>query len=112
MKVLALNGSLRGARGATGKILQSMGAGVERAGGIWNVVHLSELKIETCCACNHCQRTKTYKCIFDGKDDTEEIFNKMRDTDILTHILFLMLNTMRRYFLKQLYPAEKLQTSI
>jgi len=34
MKVLALNGSLRGAKGATGKILQSMEAGVERAGGI------------------------------------------------------------------------------
>ncbi len=86
MKVLALNGSLRGARGATGKILQSMGAGVERAGGIWNVVHLSERKIETCCACNHCQRTKTYKCIFDGKDDAEEVFNKMRDTDILIYV--------------------------
>ena len=85
MKVLALNGSLRGDRGATGKILQSMGTGVEKAGGIWNVVHLSELKIETCRACNHCQRTKTYKCIFDDKDNTEEVFGKMADSDVLIY---------------------------
>ena len=85
MKVLALNGSLRGDRGAIGKILQSVGAGVEKAGGVWNVVHLSQLNIETCCACNHCQRTKKYKCIFDGKDDAEEVFNKMRDADILIY---------------------------
>ena len=85
MKVLALNGSHRGDRGAIGKILQSMGAGVEKAGGVWNVVHLSQLSIEMCRACNHCQRTKTYKCIFDGKDDAEEVFNKMKDADILIY---------------------------
>jgi multimeric flavodoxin WrbA len=85
MKVLALNASLRGARGATGKILQSMETGVEKSGGTWNVVHLSELKIETCRACNHCQRKKTYKCIFNGKDDAEEIFNRMKDADILIY---------------------------
>jgi multimeric flavodoxin WrbA len=85
MKVLALNGSLRGARGATGKILQSMGTGVEMAGGIWNVVNLSELKIETCRACNHCQRTKTYKCILDSTDNTEEVFSQMADADILIY---------------------------
>jgi multimeric flavodoxin WrbA len=85
MKVLALNGSLRGSRGAAGKILQSMGTGVEKAGGIWNVVHLSELKIETCRACNYCQRTKTYKCILDRTDNTEEIFGRMTDADMLIY---------------------------
>ena len=85
MRVLALNGSHRGDRGATGKLLQSMGAGVEKVGGIWNVVHLSQLNIETCLACNHCQRKMTYQCIFDGRDDTEEVFNKMKDADILIY---------------------------
>jgi multimeric flavodoxin WrbA len=85
MKVLALNGSLRGAKGAIGKILKSIGAGIERAGGIWNVAHLSELKIETCRACNHCQQTKSYKCIFDGKDNAEEVFGKMADSDVLIY---------------------------
>jgi multimeric flavodoxin WrbA len=85
MKILALNGSHRGDRGAIGKLLQSMGAGVEKAGGIWNVVHLSQLNVETCLACNHCQRKMAYKCIFDGMDDTEEVFNKMKDADILIY---------------------------
>jgi len=85
MKVLALNGSFRGDKGATGKILQSMGVGVMKAGGIWNAVHLSRLKIETCRGCNHCQRTKTYKCIFEGKDDAEEVFSKMKDADVLIY---------------------------
>lgn len=85
MKVLALNGSLRGAKGATGRILQSMGTGVEKSGGIWEVVHISELKIETCRACNHCQKTKTYKCILDRMDNTEEVFSKMADSDVLIY---------------------------
>ena len=85
MKVLALNGSLRGNRGVTFKILQSIGAGVEKAGGIWNVINLSELNIESCRACNHCQRTKTYKCIFDGRDTAEEVFSRMMDADVLIY---------------------------
>lgn len=85
MKVLALNGSLRGAKGVTYKILQSMGEGVEIAGDTWNVINLSELKIESCRACNHCQRTRMYKCIFDSIDDTEKVFSQMVDADILIY---------------------------
>ncbi len=106
MKVLALNGSLRGARGATGKILQSMKTGIERAGGIWNVVHLSELKIESCRACNHCQRTKSYKCIFDGTDNTEEVFSKMADSDVLIYaspVYVFGVSSLLKCFLERLH---------
>ena len=106
MKVLALNGSLRGARGATGKILQSMETGVERAGGIWNVVHLSELKIESCRACNHCQRTKSYKCIFDDTDNTEEVFSKMADSDVLIYaspVYVFGVSSLLKRFLERLH---------
>jgi multimeric flavodoxin WrbA len=85
MKVLALNGSLRGKKGVTFKILQSIGVGIEKAGGNWNVLNLSELNIESCRACNHCQITKTYKCILDAKDDVEEVFGKMMDADLLIY---------------------------
>jgi multimeric flavodoxin WrbA len=106
VKVLALNGSLRGAGGATGKILQSIKTGVERAGGIWNVVNLSELKIETCRACNHCQKTKLYKCIFDGKDNTEEIFGKMADADMLIYaspVYVFGVSSLLKRFLERLH---------
>ena len=85
MKILALNGSFRGERGATFKILHSIGTGVEKAGGIWNIENLSELNIESCRACNHCQITKTYKCILDKKDDVQKIFNKMMDADMIIY---------------------------
>ena len=85
MKILALNGSLRGERGATFKLLHSIGRGVEQAGGIWNVENLSELNIESCRACNHCQITKTYKCILDAKDDVKDVFGKMMDADMIIY---------------------------
>jgi multimeric flavodoxin WrbA len=85
MKIFFLNGSLRGERGATFKLLSSIGTGIEKAGGTWNIANLSGLKIESCRACGHCQRTKTYKCIFDDKDDVKTVFDKMRDADMLIY---------------------------
>jgi multimeric flavodoxin WrbA len=85
MKILALNGSLRGERGATFKLLHSIGSGVEQAGGIWNVENLSELNIKSCRACNHCQITKTYKCILDTKDDVKDVFGRMMDADMIIY---------------------------
>jgi multimeric flavodoxin WrbA len=106
VKVLALNGSLRGTKGATGKILQNMATGVEKAGGIWDVIHLSELKIETCRACNHCQRTRSYQCIFDGKDDTEEIFGRMAASDMLIYaspVYVFGLSSLLKRFLERIH---------
>jgi multimeric flavodoxin WrbA len=85
MKILALNGSLRGERGATFKLLHSIGSGVKQAGGIWNVENLSELNIKSCRACNHCQITKTYKCILDTKDDVKDVFGRMMDADMIIY---------------------------
>ncbi len=85
MLVCAINGSLRGSHGAIHKILQSLGKGVERAGGSWGLVQLAELKIEGCRACNQCQTTNTFKCIFDSHDDTALVHHKMRQADILVY---------------------------
>jgi multimeric flavodoxin WrbA len=85
MKILALNGSLRGAKGVTHKILRSIGEGVKKAGGTYDIVSLSEYRIESCRACNHCQRSKTYKCILDQLDYAKHIFNRMIDADMLIY---------------------------
>jgi multimeric flavodoxin WrbA len=85
VKIFALNGSFRGERGVTFKLLHSIGEGVEKAGGIWSVENLSELKIESCRACNHCQTTKTYKCILDAKDNVKDVFGKMIDADMIIY---------------------------
>jgi multimeric flavodoxin WrbA len=102
MKVLALNGSLRGAKGVTYKILQSIGAGIEIAGGTCKVLNLSELRIESCRACNHCQTTRMYKCIFSGRDDAENVFSQMTDADLIIYAspvyVFGVSNLLKRLF--------------
>jgi multimeric flavodoxin WrbA len=85
MLVCAINGSLRGSHGATHRILQSVGNGVERAGGTWNLVQLAELKIEGCRACNQCQTTNTFKCVFDPHDDTARVHQEMTQADLLIY---------------------------
>jgi len=85
MRICALNGSLRGSRGVTSKLLQSMGAGVESAGGSWDVVHLAEQNIESCLACGHCQKSETHACVFDGQDDASMIFGRMLQADLLVY---------------------------
>ena len=114
MKVLALNGSLRGKNGVTFKILKSIGEGVKNAGGIWNVINLSELRIESCRGCNHCQRTKTYECIFDGRDDAEEVFSRMVDADVLiyaTPVYLFSISSLLKRLLERIHsqaPVEEI----
>ncbi|MGO9111428.1 MAG: flavodoxin family protein [Thermoguttaceae bacterium] len=85
MRVCAINGSLRCSHGATHKILESFGKGVERAGGSWDLVQLAELKIEGCRACNQCQTTHSFKCIFDSHDDTARVHQQMMQADLLVY---------------------------
>ncbi len=68
MLVCAINGSHRGSRGATHRLLERMGAGVRGAGGTWDPVQLAELRIEPCRACNQCQRSGSFQCIYEDKD--------------------------------------------
>jgi multimeric flavodoxin WrbA len=85
MKILALNGSLRGERGATFKLLDRIGSGVKQEGGIWHVENLPALNIKSCLACNHCQITKTYQCVLDTKDDVKDVFGRMMDADLIIY---------------------------
>jgi multimeric flavodoxin WrbA len=91
-----------------------MGTGVEKAGGIFNILNLSELKIESCRACNHCQRTRIYKCVFDGIDDTEKVFNQMVDADILIYaspVYLFGISSLLKRLLERIHsraPVEKI----
>ncbi|HUN56319.1 MAG TPA: flavodoxin family protein [Smithella sp.] len=114
MKILALNGSLRGGKGVTFKLLQRIGEGVKKAGGTWDIENLSELKIESCRACNHCQITKTYQCVFDKEDDVQKVFAKMKDADIIIYAspvyVFGISNLLKR-LLERIHacaPAEEI----
>jgi multimeric flavodoxin WrbA len=112
MRVCAINGSLRGSRGVTHKILQHMCAGITSAGGSWNVIHLAELMIESCRACNHCQKTKTYKCVFDGQDDAEKVFTQMVDADVLIYaspVYLFGISSLLKRLLERIYSRAPIQ---
>ncbi len=115
MRICALNGSLRGSWGATHKILQSMGMGVTVSGGIWDEVHLSEHKIESCRACNHCQNTKTYKCVFDGRDDAAKVFKHMVDADLLVYaspVYVFGMSSLLKRFIERIYSRAPIEGAL
>ncbi len=112
MRVCSINGSFRGARGVTHKLLQAMGSGIDRAGGISDVVTLAELKIEGCRACNHCQKTKTYKCIFDERDDTASVFERMVKADVLVYaspVYVFGISSLLKRLLERIYSRAPIE---
>jgi len=66
-------------------LFQALEQGVREAGGVWDEVTLADLSIERCRACNHCQRSGSLRCVFDGRDDTPSIFARMAQADLLVY---------------------------
>jgi len=86
MKILAINGSYRGDRGYTRFLIDKLFQGATEAGAKCQVLTLSCLKINRCRACSQCQTAELrHKCVYDGKDDVQMIFNQMAEADIIVY---------------------------
>ena len=85
MRLLAVNGSFRGDRGACGRILEAIHRGFLSGGGSAEIVNLAEKRVESCKGCNRCQATKSYRCVLEGKDDVAEILEGIRGADIVLY---------------------------
>lgn len=110
MKICAINGSLRGGRGVSGRLLDSLGEGVTRAGGSFQVVHLAKLHIEGCLACDRCQRGQG--CVHDGKDDAQAVFAHLREADLVvwaTPVYVLGPSSLLRRLLERVYALAPVQ---
>ncbi|MCP4544079.1 MAG: hypothetical protein GY832_43765 [Chloroflexi bacterium] len=81
MKILAINGSPRGAKGNTERILQPFLAGAREAGVETKVVYLKGKKIEHCLGCFSCWTKTPGICVH--KDDMPELLEKMRTADVM-----------------------------
>lgn len=79
--VLAFNGSPRGAKGNTEKILQPFLEGVREAGASVENLYLKDLDIKECRGCYACHMTTPGKCVI--KDDMEWVGEKIKAADIL-----------------------------
>ena len=79
MKILAIIGSYRGNRGYTSYLIDKLLAGASSAGASCEVIHLSSQNIKRCTGCFACQQeAHLLTCIYENKDDTKEIFEKIR----------------------------------
>jgi len=96
MKILAVNGSPRGAKGNTEVILQAFLKGVREAGGESEVIYLKDKKIKHCIGCYTCWIKTPGVCIH--KDDMPDLLDQIKDTDILIGAMPLYIYTVPGLF--------------
>lgn len=84
MKILAINSSHRGDKGYTRFLIDTFFDGAQKHGAECETVVLKNHRINICLGCRVCHKKEHYlTCVYDGKDDVQSIFNKMREADIL-----------------------------
>lgn len=80
MKVIALNGSARGRKGVTWKLLEAFTGGLEEGGAEVTAIQLTELTISHCTACLTCMHKTPGRCAV--KDDMDRIYPHFKECDI------------------------------
>jgi multimeric flavodoxin WrbA len=81
MEALILNGSPRGSRGVTGKLLQSLADGLAAGGASITGFRVAEMHIEPCNACLSCMHKHPGVCV--QKDDMERIYERLKVSELL-----------------------------
>ena len=81
MDVLILNGSPRGSRSVTGKLLQSLADGLVAGGASITLFRVAEMRIGPCNACLSCMHKHPGVCV--QKDDMEQICERLKVSDLL-----------------------------
>jgi multimeric flavodoxin WrbA len=77
MKIVAINGSPRGMKGSTGRLLEEVLAGVAVSGAEVEIICLSETPIKPCVACDTCHKVG----VCGVQDDYEQIKEKLEKAD-------------------------------
>jgi multimeric flavodoxin WrbA len=77
MKIIAINGSPRGMRGTTGRLLEEVLAGAAESGAEVEIISLSKAPIKPCVACDACHKVGVCPL----KDDYELIKDKLLAAD-------------------------------
>jgi multimeric flavodoxin WrbA len=81
MDILILNGSARGQKGVTGRLLKSFTEGLIDAGAGVKEFNVYNLDISPCTACLSCMHKTPGECAV--KDDMENIYKEMKRSDIM-----------------------------
>jgi multimeric flavodoxin WrbA/putative sterol carrier protein len=80
MKILAINGSPRGARGNTDVLVQAFLSGARDAGAETDTVYVADLEIRHCTGCFSCWTRTPGVCVHD--DDMPELLMRVRRSNV------------------------------
>ena len=80
MKVIALNGSARGKKGVTWKLLDSLLKGLSEGGATVKDIQLKEMNISYCRACLMCMHKTPGQCA--QRDDMDQIYPLLKESDL------------------------------
>lgn len=83
MRILAINGSPRGAKGNTEQLLQCFLKGAQAAGAEAETVYLKDKKINHCRGCYTCWGKTPGVCVH--KDDMPELLEKLRKAELIIY---------------------------
>lgn len=81
MKVLALNGSARAAKGVTARLLAALTSGLTGGGAQVRVMEVARLKVAPCLACLKCMLKTPGVCA--QHDDMEQVYPALQAADLL-----------------------------
>jgi len=80
MKVIALNGSARGKKGVTWRLLDSLLKGLSEGGATVREFQIKEMNISYCRACLTCMHKTPGQCA--QRDDMDQIYQSLRESDL------------------------------
>jgi len=80
MRVIALNGSARGKKGVTWKLMDSLLKGLVEGGAIVRDFQLNEMNISYCRACLTCMHKTPGQCA--QRDDMDQIYPVLKESDL------------------------------
>jgi len=83
MKILAINGSPRGKKSNTDRILQPFLEGAREAGAETETIYLKDKKINYCLGCFTCWTKTPGVCVHE--DDMPDLLEKMRQADVVVY---------------------------
>jgi len=92
MKALILNGSARGRKGVTGKLLEAISKGLAAANAELKTFEISKLSISPCTGCLTCMHKTPGKCVI--QDDMGPIYEALKTSDLLILATPLYVDTM------------------
>ncbi len=109
MKIVAINGSHSGTKGYTQLLIDRFLKGATNAEATCETIVLSELEVNRCSSCQACTKENHFKrCVYDDKDDVLNVFDEMRDADVIvfaTPIYIMNMSGLLKVFLDRIYST-------